>query len=187
MVNADQDPIELVPSDDETWCERFVAERDRVRDALSRAGLEDDCDRIEHVGSTAVPNLAAKDIVDLDVVVADDAVSEVSRTLVDELGGTRVENSGEWHPVFREHDGQRFNDHVFAASSDGWKVSVVTRDVLAARLDRREEYERLKRELAAEHDDLVAYSEGKSAFVERLLEVARADDGIADCPVPSRD
>lgn len=155
--------------------------------SCSRTGLEDDCERIEHVGSTAVPNLAAKDIVDLDVVVADDAVAEVSRALADELGGTRVENSGEWHPVFREHDGQRFNDHVFAASSDGWTVSVVTRDVLAARPDRRGEYERLKRDLAAEYDDLVAYSEGKSAFVERLLEVARADDGIADYPVPSTD
>ncbi|MDG5818315.1 GrpB family protein [Natronococcus sp. A-GB7] len=162
MVNADQDPIELVPADYETWRERFVAERDRVRDALSRAGLEDDCERIEHVGSTAVPNLAAKDIVDLDIVVADDAVSEVSKLLADELGGTRIENSGEWHPIFREHDGQRFNDHVFAASSDGWKISVVTRDVLAARPDRREEY-------------------------ERLLEVARTDDVGVNCPVPARD
>ncbi|WP_394739222.1 GrpB family protein [Natronococcus roseus] len=187
MVDADRDPIKLVPADHETWREQFVAERERVRDALSRAGLEDDCERIEHVGSTAVPNLAAKDIVDLDIVVADDVVSEVSKLLAAELGGTRLENSGEWHPVFREHEGQRFNDHVFAASSDGWRVSVVTRDVLAARPDRREEYERLKRELAAEHDDLVAYSEGKSAFVERLLEVARADDGIADCSVPPRD
>ncbi|WP_293032958.1 GrpB family protein [Natronococcus sp.] len=186
MVNADQDPIELVPADHETWRERFIAERDRVRDALSRAGLEDDCERIAHVGSTAVPELAAKDSVDLDIVVADDAVGEVSQVLADELGGTRVENSGEWHPVFREHDGQRFNDHVFAASSDGWKVSVITRDVLATRPDRREEYERLKREPAAEHDDLVAYSEGKSAFVERLLEVARADDVDTSCPVPPR-
>ncbi|MDG5761459.1 GrpB family protein [Natronococcus sp. A-GB1] len=187
MVNADQDPIELVPADHERWHERFVAERDRVRDALSRAGLEDDYERIEHVGSTAVPNLAAKDIVDLDIVVADDAVSEVSKLLADELGGTRLENSGEWHPVFREHDGQRFNDHVFAVSSDGWKVSVATRDVLAACPDRREEYERLKRDLAAAHDDLVAYSEGKSAFVERLLEVAREDDVDVRCPVPTTD
>ncbi|ELY61795.1 hypothetical protein C491_00025 [Natronococcus amylolyticus DSM 10524] len=187
MVNADQDPIELVPADHERWHERFVVERDRVRDALSRAGLEDDCERIEHVGSTAVPDLAAKDIVDLDIVVADDAVSEVSKLLADELGGTRLENSGEWHPVFREHGGQRFNDHVFATSSDGWKVSVVTRDVLAARPDCCEEYERLKRDLAAEHDDLVAYSTGKSAFVERLLERAREGDVDVRCPIPTTD
>ncbi|TYL38110.1 GrpB family protein [Natronococcus pandeyae] len=188
MVDTDDDPIELVPSNHETWSERFTAERDYVLEALSITGLEADCERIEHVGSTAVPNLAAKDIVDLDVVVADGAVSEVSRTLADELGGTRVENSDEWHPVFREHDGQRFNDHVFAASSDGWKHSVITRDVLAARPDLRAEYERLKRELAAEHDDLVAYSEGKTTFVRRVLEVARTDDDLTfDFSVPSRD
>ncbi|MFC4439224.1 MULTISPECIES: GrpB family protein [Natrialbaceae] len=186
MVDANDDPIELVASRGETWSERFAAERERVYDALSAGGLKADRERIEHVGSTAVPNLAAKDIVDLDIVVADDAVSEVSRTLVDELGGTRVENSEQWHPVFREHDGQRFNDHVFAASSDGWRVSVITCDVLAARPDLRAEYERLKRDLAAEHDDLVAYSEGKSAFVRRVLEVARTDDDLTfDFAVPA--
>ena len=179
MVNADQDPIELVPADYERWHERFVAERDRVCDALSRAGLEDDCERIEHVGSTAVPNLAAKDIVDLDIVVRDDAVSEVSKLLAAELGGTRLENSGEWHPVFREHEGQRFNDHVFAASDDGWKISVVTRDVLRASPAIRAEYETLKFDLASEHDELVAYSTGKSPFVERVLEVARTDEAVA--------
>lgn len=188
MVNADDDPIELVPPDREVWCDRFAAERERVRRALSAYDLDSGCKRIEHVGSTAVPNLAAKDIVDLDIVVADDAVNEVSRTLAAEIGGTRVENSDHWHPVFRVHDGQRFNDHVFAASSDGWKVSVITRDVLAARPELRRKYERLKRELAAEHDDLVAYSEGKSAFVRCLLEVARTDDELTfEFTLPSRD
>ncbi|WP_226041030.1 GrpB family protein [Natrinema sp. DC36] len=41
------------------------------------------------------------------------------------------------------------------------------------------EYEALKRDLATDHDDLLAYSMGKTAFVERLLEVARTDDELA--------
>ncbi|WP_121742525.1 GrpB family protein [Natronorubrum halophilum] len=179
MVNANDDPIELVPSRGEAWREQFVAERDRVYDALADASLEAAVERIEHVGSTAVPDLAAKDVVDLDIVVADDAARDVSRTLETELGGTRVENTEGWQPVFRCESGQRFNDHVFALSSDGWKISVATRDVLAADPALRAEYEALKRELAAKHDDLAAYSTEKTAFIERVLEVAETDDGFA--------
>lgn len=178
MVSVRDDPLELVPSCREAWRNRFREERDRVRDVLQRRSLEARVNRIEHVGSTAVPDLAAKDIVDLDVVVADDAVAVVSRALVEDLGGDRVENGDHWHPVFREVGGQRFNDHVFAASSDGWKVSVVTRDVLRTHPVLRAEYEALKRDLAAEHDDLTDYSVGKSEFVARLLDHARVDDGL---------
>lgn len=178
MVDPNDDPIELTPSRHALWCERFLAERDRVRDALAARGLDDRTERIEHVGSTAVPDLAAKDIVDLDIVVADDAVGAVSRALESALGGTRLENSEGWHPIFRRHEGARFNDHVFAASGEKWKVSVATRDVLRARPDLRAEYEELKRELAASHDDLTAYSVGKTEFVGRVLDVARADDGL---------
>lgn len=179
MVSPNEDPIELVPSRDAAWREQFEAERDRVTDALRDAALESAVERIEHVGSTAVPDLAAKDIVDLDIVVADGAVGEVSRTLESELGGDRHENSDDWHPVFRCENGQRFNDHVFSVSDDGWKISVVTRDVLLACPDHRAEYEALKHDLAAEHDDLVAYSTGKTAFLERVLERARTDDELS--------
>jgi GrpB-like predicted nucleotidyltransferase (UPF0157 family) len=50
--------------------------------------------------------------------------------------------------------------------------------VLRARPELRREYEGLKRELSAEHDDLVAYSEGKTAFIERLIATARSGDDL---------
>ncbi|MFD2376161.1 GrpB family protein [Haloarchaeobius iranensis] len=130
MVDLHDDPVELVDSRHETWVERYEAERSRVHDALKAAGLVDSLVRIEHVGSTAVPGLAAKDIVDLDVVVADGTVREAAAVLVDRLGGTRYDNHDGWNVVPRRDDGQRFNVHVFAESDDGWKVSVATRDVL---------------------------------------------------------
>jgi len=178
MVSPHDDRIELVSSRYDEWRERFVAERDRIHRVLTTYDLESRLERLEHVGSTAVPELASKDIVDIDVVVADGAVGDVSNAIVAELGGDRTENTAEWHPVFRVHDGQRFNDHVFAASSDRWKLSVVTRDVLRARSDLRTEYERLKYELSAEHDGLVAYSEGKTAFIERVIAAARSSDDL---------
>lgn len=185
MVDPTADEFTLVPSQYDTWCERFRAERDRVRAVLEGRSFARHVERIDHVGSTAVPGLAAKDIVDLDVVVADDTVAEVSRALEAKLGGDRYENTDSWHPLLRRHDGQRYSDHVFAASDDGWRVSVVTREVLRTHPALREEYEELKRDLAADHDDLYDYSTGKIAFVERVLAAARTDDGLSlDVEIP---
>ena len=127
-----------------------------------------------------------KDIVDIDVVVADDAVAPISRRLETALGGTRLENTASWHPLFRTHDDQRFNNHVFAVSGDKWKVSVVTRDVLHKHADLRAEYEQLKRESSLETDDLTTYSQDKTAFIEYLLQVSRDDDDLEfDFAVPT--
>ena len=167
------------------WRERFAEERDRIYDSLAAGSLEDDIEHVEHVGSTAVPDLAAKDIVDIDIVVADDAVAPVSRRLETDLGGTRLENTESWHPLFRTHNGQRFNDHVFAVSGTKWKVSVVTRDVLRKHADLCTEYEQLKRESSRETDDLTTYSRDKTAFIERLLHVAQEDDLEFDFAVPT--
>jgi GrpB-like predicted nucleotidyltransferase (UPF0157 family) len=214
MVDPKDDPIEIVPSRYEEWNEHFMDERDRVHDVLVTHNIASHVERIEHVGSTAVTDLAAKDIVDLDIIVADNAVADIlsvvtiyhrirlvsrrngertydrnyiSRVLEAELGGDRFENTSEWHPVFRVDNGQRFNDHVFAVSSEKWKISVVTRDVLRTHPILRAEYEQLKHTLASEHDDLVAYSEGKTEFVMRVLKTARENDNQTfDFSVPDK-
>ncbi len=133
MVDPRDDPIVLTAPDQERWHEQFRTERDRIRESLAAHGLHEHVRHVEHVGSTAVPELAAKDVVDLGVVVDDEAVGEVARALETELGGDRAENSAGWQPIFRRENGQRFNDHVFGESSEKWKVSVVTRDALRAR------------------------------------------------------
>jgi len=178
MVDPHDDPIALVPSEFDRWREAYERERERLRTLLREHGLSDRVERIEHVGSTAVPDLPAKDVVDLDLVVADGSVRAVSRAIETDLGGTRIENGEGWHPVFRRHGDQRFNDHVFAASDPVWRVSVATRDVLRARPQLRSEYAEVKRGLAGEHDELEAYSVGQTAFVGEVLAVAREDDGI---------
>jgi GrpB-like predicted nucleotidyltransferase (UPF0157 family) len=175
MVDPHDDPIELVEPAHERWRAGFERERDRIDATLEAAELADAVERIEHVGSTAVPGLAAKDIVDLDLVVELALVASIAGTIASELGGDRYENDPTWHPVFRRADGQRFNDHVFARSSDRWKVSVVTRDVLRAHPELRDAYERRKRDLAGETDDLGTYGRGKTDIVERILDRGRSE------------
>lgn len=184
MVNPHEDPIELVAPRYEQWRAAFERERERVASALDRQGVQTAVYRIDHVGSTAVPELAAKDIVDLDIVVEDDTVEAVSGAIVTELGGTRVENSGTWHPVFREEGDQRFNDHVFGRSDDSWRVSVATAAALRVRPALRAAYEQHKRSSASGTDDLETYSRAKSDLVEQLLAAARSLDRSFEFEVP---
>ena len=194
MVDPDDHPIELVAPRHGEWRRAFRAERERLHGALTEHGLLDAVVRIDHVGSTAVPDLAAKDVVDVNVVVADDAVEAVSTAVVDELGGDRHRNSEAWHPVFRRagdagdhesEDGQYVNVHVFARSAEGWRVSLATREALRADADLREAYERRKRELAAETDDLTEYSVGKTDLVRRAVDLVRGEgEPSVDVAVP---
>ncbi len=174
MVDPNDDPIELQPSAAERWRTAFHDERERIEAVVET--IDGPLKRIEHVGATAVRGLRAKPIVDLDIVVADDAVERVARLIADDLGGTQIENSDGWQPVFRRHNGQRFNDHVFGIADDGWKISVVTRDVLRANEQLQRDYERTKRELATATDDLTEYSRGKTPIIERLLATAAEED-----------
>jgi len=189
------DPIELVADRHGEWREQFRAERERLRGALAEHDLLDAVVRIDHVGSTAVAGLAAKDVVDVDVVVDDDAIAAVSTAVVDELGGDGHRNSEAWHPVFRRAkseadadagaDGRCVDVHVFARSADGWRASVATREALRADADLREAYERRERELAAETDDLSEYSVGKTDLVRRAVDLARGEgEPSVDFAVP---
>lgn len=93
MVDPRDDPIELVPSRFEHWLAAFEGERDRVTEAAASRDLRGQIRRIEHVGSTAIPGLCAKDIVDLDIVMDDSAVDAVSRAIAGEVDGTRCDKS----------------------------------------------------------------------------------------------
>lgn len=150
------------------WPQRFERERERVAAALG-GGVE----RIEHVGSTAVPGLAAKPVVDLDAVLR--RIDDWERC-VEPLAAAGYEH---WRP------GDFGDRRFFRRYEDGVRVahlslvgpeSLVLREHLALRdllrgspeLARR--YAELKRGLAAAHgDDRIAYTEAKTAFVLAAL------------------
>jgi GrpB-like predicted nucleotidyltransferase (UPF0157 family) len=159
-----REPRRVVIADpDPAWPARFEAERAVIAQALGDRAL-----RIEHVGSTAVPGLAAKPIVDVMVVVAD---PDDEAALVAPLEGAgyelRVREPG--HRMFRRPD-RSVHVHLWAQDDPEVGRMLAFRDRLRADPAARDEYEQLKRRLAErDWEDVNHYANAKGPLVEDIL------------------
>ena len=159
---------------DPTWTDRYDAEAARIRAALP-SGL---VARIEHVGSTSVPGLAAKPIVDIQLSMHTMTPRDAYVEPLVGLGYRWVLDPWDVdHEFFsRDIDGERrFNLHVCAAGSRWEGRHLVFRDWLRSHPDDAAAYGDLKRELAAAHPkDPLSYTDAKSAFITRVVQRAEA-------------
>lgn len=166
---------------DPLWPESFEREKAHLL-ATCREGL---LRRVEHFGSTAVPGLDAKPIVDVLVEVV--GLGEVRRNVVPTLEGQGYDYF--WRPTFGD-DGPPFyawfikrdstsgvrthHIHMVEAHHRVHWDRLLFRDYLIAHPEVAAAYGQLKRHLAAEHpNDRVAYTRGKSEFIEGVMVRAR--------------
>ena len=160
-------PEQIVLQDyDPAWPGLFGREAERIASALGSAALS-----IEHVGSTSVPRLAAKPIIDVVLVVADSAREETYVPALERAGYEfRLRE-----PEFFEHrllkkSGPSVNLHVFSQGSPEVERMVAFRDRLRADPADRRLYERTKRDLAQkEWASVQDYADAKATVVEDVL------------------
>jgi GrpB-like predicted nucleotidyltransferase (UPF0157 family) len=158
------EPITL-QEHDPIWEAWFAAERDRIRRITTPETL------IEHFGSTAVPDLLAKPIVDILVgVPAGEPLDPVAARIV-ELGYEWLGEAGVPGRIHLRRRGVRsFNVSVVPRGSDLWGDNLRLRDHLRTNPEARLRYADAKRRaLDAGHTTLLAYSSFKSATVQRLI------------------
>ncbi|MET8759376.1 GrpB family protein [Lentzea sp. NPDC004782] len=159
---------------DPSWAIRAQAERDQLHELLGPWLV----DGIEHVGSTAIPGLAAKPIVDLQASVTSlDTVVTGASEILRANGWAYVPpelDQRPWRRFFVKPDpsGQRREAHLhlIQAGHHRWTDQLRFRDALRDDPAKAQQYEALKRHLAqtAGHDR-EAYTEGKAAFVASVL------------------
>jgi len=139
---------------------------------------------IEHIGSTAVPGLMAKPVIDLAVCI-DDA-GEFERHRADLEGvGWRIGSGVRSHKVMlREVDGVRVAIAHFFEKQDWATVNQrLFRDWLLEHPDDRQRYQKVKlRAAAAASTGYVAYNAGKTAFVQEIVDQARDSLGLPMVP-----
>ncbi len=176
---------------DPAWPDRFEHLRAEYAAALTAAAVP--FVSIEHVGSTSVPGLAAKPIIDVDIVVAAPHVAAASAVLI----GLGFEPRGElgiperW--AFWEPDRLAgTNTYVIVAGSLALRNHLAVRDTLRASPELRAEYAAVKKRVGATAADIDSYGAGKNATVQRILAAAglsdddRAAIGASQVPVPER-
>jgi GrpB-like predicted nucleotidyltransferase (UPF0157 family) len=163
-------PVLIVPYDP-AWPLVFETLRSRLAHALGPRAL-----RIEHVGSTAVPGLAAKPVIDIDVVIASDAELPA---VIQDLAAIDYLYEGEKgiagrHAFRPPEGGPKHHPYVCAVGNRELERHLAFRDHLREHAPDAEAYGRLKRELAERFGaDRDGYTLAKTAFVEAVLGRAR--------------
>lgn len=156
---------------DPAWPALFEREAERIRAALGPKAL-----RIEHVGSTSVPGLAAKPVLDVDLVVADSSDEDAYVPELEAAGYVLHIREPDWfeHRLFKGPD-TNVNLHTFSEGCEEVDRMVAFRDWLRAHDDDRERYLAAKRELAAREWKYVQnYADAKSQVVAEILTRALA-------------
>jgi GrpB-like predicted nucleotidyltransferase (UPF0157 family) len=163
---------------DPDWPRRFEAERAELERLLTPWLVQG----VHHIGSTSVPGLSAKPIIDMMAGVRDLAEARAAVVVLEEHGYRHAPHRPTAHwfhkpqsPVLAE---QTHALHLTEPGSDLWLERLTFRDALRADSGLRDEYEALKLRLAGTHEDIRAYTADKRDFVARVL----AQHGVALVP-----
>jgi GrpB-like predicted nucleotidyltransferase (UPF0157 family) len=164
----------IVRDYDSRWPAEYERERAILTEMLGAA-----VDQIEHVGSTAVPGLAAKPLVDIALGFVDRSLLDEARTRLQAAGYDDRGDLGDMGGVVlakaRESDRTHIL-HLVLSQSDQWRRFVVFRNSLRSDPLLREKYATLKKQLARDFpEDRDAYLAGKVAFVETATKRAQAE------------
>jgi GrpB-like predicted nucleotidyltransferase (UPF0157 family)/RimJ/RimL family protein N-acetyltransferase len=128
---------------------------------------------IEHVGSTSVPGLAAKPIIDIDIIVTRENVQPAIDALV-KHGFTYLGELGiiDRHAIRDPNQSPARNIYICVEGAFQTRNHLGLRDTLRSNPDLRDEYARVKLDLAAKGTNLVDYIQGKSDIVQKILKAA---------------
>ena len=161
-------PIEVVDWTPR-WAEQFEEVAAVLREALSQVPSA----RVEHVGSTSVEGLAAKPILDIDVVVAPEDVRAAVEALTSIGHVHRGDLGVAGREAFHAPGPPRRNVYVCTAGTANVRNHLAVREVLRSRKDLREAYAAVKLALAADPAmDIDTYIAGKSAVLQQVLEAS---------------
>jgi len=167
---ADVERLEIADYD-EAWPAAFEEERARLARAVGTFLVG----TIEHVGSTSVPGLSAKPIVDIQLGVAGLAESRPAFDSLEALGYRYAPFRPDVMEFFEKRlsGKQPYNLQLVPYRSDCWNRRIAFRDYLRSHPETAREYAALKRQLARDFPlDRIAYGGGKGPFIRRITDKA---------------
>ena len=183
MATNDVMTLVMIREADERWPDEFV----RIERDL-RAALGEDAQRIDHIGSTSVPGLPSKDVIDVQVTVEDETVLDRVASTLEQRGWRRCSpvddhvvpglptDPLEWQKaLFNEPEGRRrANVHVRMAGRANQRYALIFRDYLRTHPAAAAAYAEVKRGLAALAPGGDAYADAKDPVCDLVYRAAEA-------------
>lgn len=167
-------PVGIVNYDPQ-WPVLYEEEKGRILDVIGRRIAA-----IEHIGSTAVPELAAKPIIDIMIAVRRLADADECIEPLQDIGYEYVREFEVEMPerrFFRKGppEERTYHIHMIELTSEFWERHLLFRDYLRTHPEVAQQYYQLKKELAARYgSDREAYAEAKTPFIESIVAKSRA-------------
>lgn len=161
---------------DANWPKKFTTHEKAIAAALGAAAL-----RIEHVGSTSVPDLGAKPIIDILVVVADSADESAYLPQLEKAGYVLRVREPDWneHRMFRTPE-KDVHVHIYSMGCEEIERNLIFRDRLRKNIDDRLRYEKTKKDLATKAwSHMQEYANAKTDVIESVIAAARAAGEIS--------
>jgi GrpB-like predicted nucleotidyltransferase (UPF0157 family) len=176
-------PLVALWEADDRWAHEF----DRIERDL-RAILGKDAQQVDHIGSTSVPGLLSKDVIDVQVTVVDEGVLDRVASMLEERGWRRrapaddhvvpglSADPSEWQKaLFNEPEGERrANVHIRVAGRANQRYALIVRDYLRTHPDDAAAYAEVKRGLATLAPDTDAYADAKDPACDLIYRAAEA-------------
>ena len=183
MSGLESDKVRVGPYDP-AWPFRFAQLGGALRDSLRETAL-----RIDHIGSTSIPGLAAKPFVDIQISVASFEPLDAYRLPLEGLGYVfRPDNPERTKRYFRESPKER-RTHIHVRRAGSWaeQFSLLFRDYLRTHPEDAGRYAALKHRLAAEYQqDRHGYTEAKAPRIwEIMVQADRWSQAVGWEPGPS--
>jgi GrpB-like predicted nucleotidyltransferase (UPF0157 family) len=157
------------------WPELYEKEKEKITKQLG-----DHLVAIEHIGSTAIPGLSAKPVIDIVVAIIPQEESGHCLKLLEELNYEYVDKPEQWY--LRKSTGLTTGFHlhmVVGKDSSYWIRALAIKKYLLSHPEAQIEYKKLKEKLFKHYkDDRLKYREGKSEFMKKMAEVALKEHKI---------
>jgi GrpB-like predicted nucleotidyltransferase (UPF0157 family) len=175
MYGMKRDKLCLLPHDP-TWKDDFLSEKHRIE-----AVLQDRSVQIEHVGSTSIPSVHAKPILDFAILCGERRVQPVAEALA-ALGyqyrGLSAERNGHYYAVLEQNNVRFCQTHIYFEPVSDWYSYLIFRDVLREHLDLAQEYNDYKLGLAEAVTDKSEYANIKTRWIDTFILKVYARAGV---------
>ena len=166
MYGMNKSELRIVPHD-EAWKDDFSNEKRRVQSAIVESQI-----RIEHVGSTSIPGIYAKPILDIAILGGEKDLDNIANVLIKlgyEYRGQYDEKSGHFYAVLDKDNVRYCQVHIYSEANADWNLKLKFRDSLRKNAELAKEYNDYKLELAKRVSNKSEYAEIKTKWVDEFI------------------